>query len=128
MALSVICGPIASCAFIRSAVGMSKPRSILATASGTLDTAVRASTALLELGALTGEGRTHDGIHAKTGLWLAPGALVNLSVKADPVWLRLAFGAVFPVIWNKFQFKPNPVAFQADSIALSAEFEVAWAF
>ena len=84
--------------------------------------------ALLELGALTGEGRTRNGIHAETGLWLAPGALVNWSVKADPVWLRLALGAAFPVIGNKFQFNPNPVAFQADSLALSAEVEVAWAF
>jgi len=42
--------------------------------------------------------------------------------------LRLAAGAVMPVVRDKFQFKPKPMAYQADSIGLTAELEVAWAF
>jgi len=84
--------------------------------------------ALLELGALTGEGRTGNGVKSETGLWLAPGALLNVAVRADPVWLRLAGGAVTPALRHQFQFLPNPVAFHVDSVALTAEFELAWAF
>ena len=84
--------------------------------------------AFVELGALMGEGRIHNGTQSKTGFWLAPGALLNWSFQTDPIGLRLAAGAVVPVVRDKFSFNPKPLAFQADSIGLTAELEVAWAF
>lgn len=84
--------------------------------------------AIIELGALEGEGRTPVGTRSETGWWFAPGALLNWSVQAEPVWLRLAAGAVRPVIRDTFQFKPKPEVFQPPSLGLTAEFEVVWAF
>ncbi len=82
--------------------------------------------AQLELGAHVGEGRTVKGVESRTGLWLAPGALVNLSVNLAPIWLTVSGGAVFPLIHNTFQFTPKPEAFRTDAAGLSAELGLAW--
>lgn len=84
--------------------------------------------ALIELGALHGEGKIHDQVQSKTGWWFAPGALLNWSVQTQPVWLRLAAGAVFPFNRDTFEFVPNPVAFRPPSSGLVAEFELSWPF
>lgn len=84
--------------------------------------------AVLELGTLTGEGRTQGGAQSKTGVWLAPGAVLNWSVQFEPVWLRLSAGAVAPVIRHTFQFIPRPEVFRSPSLGPVAEFELAWAF
>jgi len=84
---------------------------------------------VVELGRLRGSGSDLTGNpRSKTGWWFAPGALLNWSLQTDPVWFRLAGGAVFPVVQDKFRFQQNPVAFQAHSLAGITEFEVAWAF
>lgn len=84
---------------------------------------------LIELGALQGEGNTtSSGTQSKTGFWAAPGALLNWSMQAEPVWLRLAAGAIRPTVRDTFQFSPEPVVFRAPSLGLIAEFELAWAF
>lgn len=83
--------------------------------------------AQVELGAIIGEGKTSQGVDSKTGLWLAPGALLNGSVNVAQVWVTVAGGAVFPFVQNAFRFRPKPEAFRTDTIALSAELGLAWA-
>jgi hypothetical protein len=83
---------------------------------------------LLEVGALKGEGRIHNQVQSKTGLWFAPGVSLNWSVQADPVWVRVAGGPVVPVTRDIFQFNLKPKAFQVPTIGLCAEVELAWAF
>jgi hypothetical protein len=84
--------------------------------------------ALFELGALQGKGRTPSGAGSGTGWWVAPGALLNWSVQADRVMLRLAVGAVRPLIRDYFRFSPAPDVFRPPSLGGMAEFELAWAF
>ena len=85
--------------------------------------------ALLELGALQGEGTTNfGGPQTKTGFWFAPGGLLNGSLQADPVWLRLSAGVDRPVVRDTFKFQPTPVVFQPPNLGLLAQFELAWAF
>ena len=84
---------------------------------------------VVEFGGLSGSGSNlKRESRSKTGWWFAPGALLNWSLQANPVWFRLAGGAVFPVVRDKFLFQQEPVTFQAHSLAGVAEFEVAWAF
>jgi hypothetical protein len=84
--------------------------------------------AILELGALVGEGRTAGGTTSKPGLWLAPGALLNWSWQTEPIWLRLAAGGVVPVFPNTFRFNPKPEVFRPHGLGVTAEVELAWAF
>ncbi len=84
--------------------------------------------AFVELGRLKGSGATSQGDRSKTGWWFAPGALLNWSLQADPVWVRLAGGAVIPVIRHTFRFEPDPLIFQTPSLGVIAQFELAWAF
>lgn len=84
--------------------------------------------AMLELGALHGVGRSSTGTGSNTGWWVAPGVLLNWSVQTEPVWLRLAAGAVRPLVRDSFQFSPTPEVFRPPSFAGTAEFELGWAF
>ena len=83
---------------------------------------------IVELGALEGEGRTSRGVRAQTGWWFAPGALMNWSVQADPVWFRLAAGGVVPVVRDPFQFNPKPEVFRPHGFNWTAEVELSWSF
>src|SRR5664280_215643 len=84
--------------------------------------------ALVEIGALRGEGTTAGVARSDTGWWFAPGALLNWSVQTEPVWLRLAAGAVRPFVRDSFLFFPNPEVFQPPRVGMTAEFELDWAF
>jgi hypothetical protein len=84
---------------------------------------------LFELGRLRGSGKTQTGgTSSDTGWWLAPGAVLNWSLQADPLRVRFAGGAVRPLVRDTFKFNPDPVALRPPSLGLIAEFELAWAF
>ena len=85
--------------------------------------------ALFELGRLRGSGKTQTGgASSATGWWLAPGAVLNWSLQADPLWVRFAGGAVRPLVRDTFKFNPDPEALRPPSLGLIAEFELAWGF
>ena len=84
--------------------------------------------AVLELGVLSGVASNVSGAKRNSGLWLAPGGLLNWSAQLAPVSLRLAGGGVFPVVRDRFILNPDHEVFRAPGFGLIAEVEAAWVF
>jgi hypothetical protein len=93
--------------------------------------------AIVELGALRGSGANTTNAQSQTGWWFAPGALLNWSMAAAPLWIHAAAGAVFPAVRQHFviavtsaegeRLSPRE-AFRAPAVGLVADIGVAWAF
>jgi hypothetical protein len=90
-----------------------------------------------EIGALRGSGADTNNARAQTGWWFAPGALLNWSMVAGPIWVHANAGPVFPVVRDHFVIavasadgatqRPRE-AFRAPAVGLVADVSVAWAF
>ena len=84
--------------------------------------------ALVELGALRGTGLTGPSAQSKTGLWLAPGALLFWALRHGNARLSVQSGLVFPLVRDRFVFTPNSEIFHPPSLGLIAELGLAWTF
>lgn len=83
---------------------------------------------VFELGALRGSGSSTAGKLSSTGIWLAPGAVLDGTFIADPIRLGVIGGLVRPLVRDTFIFSPRPTVFRPPSIGLIAEFDIAWNF
>jgi hypothetical protein len=84
--------------------------------------------AVVEVGRLTGTGVSSMGQVAGTGWWLAPGAQLNWTWRPLPLQVRLAAGAVRPVVRDSFDFSPELLVFRPPTLGLVAQLEAGVSF
>jgi hypothetical protein len=82
----------------------------------------------LEFGALRGRGSTNAGDRSRTGVWLSPLAMLNATATLGSFSVRVATGAVRPLVRDSFRFSPSPLVFRAPALGMVGEFDVMWAF